>query len=197
MGKTETAERFVRSFLDKNLNDKYTYHSLAHTVDVVHRVHNYSRLHELDKNISELLAVTAWFHDTGIPIDYNDHEEKSIEIFRLFARTHGFTESDILFVCRAIRATKLPQTASSICEKIICDADLDYLGRTDFEKISQSLRQEWINLNTLSKISVEEFDRKQITFLSNHSYHLDVAKLLRDHGKQRNLKRIIQRVSKP
>ena len=35
-------------------------------------------------------------------------------------------------------ATKIPQTPLTKLEEIICDADLDYLGREDFFEISRS-----------------------------------------------------------
>ena len=40
-------------------------------------------------------------------------------------------------------ATKVPQSPKNHLEEILCDCDLDYLGRDDFEKISNNLFSEW------------------------------------------------------
>ena len=39
-------------------------------------------------------------------------------------------------------ATKFPQDPHNLLEEIICDADLDFLGRTDFYPIGNSLFEE-------------------------------------------------------
>jgi hypothetical protein len=39
-------------------------------------------------------------------------------------------------------ATKLPPNPKNLLEKIICDSDLDYLGRSDFIPVSNTLFEE-------------------------------------------------------
>jgi len=41
-----------------------------------------------------------------------------------------------------IMATKIPQSPKNLLEQIICDADLDYLGRERYEENSLLLLQE-------------------------------------------------------
>ncbi|MCK9612757.1 MAG: hypothetical protein PHR81_00260 [Bacteroidales bacterium] len=40
-------------------------------------------------------------------------------------------------------ATKIPTKLKNKLEKLLCDADLDYLGREDYMEISNRLRREW------------------------------------------------------
>jgi uncharacterized protein len=53
-------------------------------------------------------------------------------------------------------------------ERIICDADLDYLGRDDFEIIGSRLREEFFNYKVIT--TEEEWDRLQVRFFENHQY---------------------------
>ena len=52
------------------------------------------------------------------------------------------TEDEIERICDMIMVTKYPHQPKNITEQIICDADLDYLGRDDFFKIANSLFKE-------------------------------------------------------
>lgn len=44
----------------------------------------------------------------------------------------GYTGDEIEQVCDIIMATQMPQNPHNHLGQIICDADLDYLGRNDF-----------------------------------------------------------------
>ena len=72
-----------------------------------------------------------------------------------------------------IWATKIPQSPKTKLEKIICDADLDYLGRRDFYQISDQLFKE-LKLRGLLG-NKKEWNRIQISFLEGHSYHTKFA----------------------
>ena len=70
-------------------------------------------------------------------------------------------------------STKIPQNPKTGLEEIICDSDLDYLGRDDYYPISKTLYDE---LRYLSKIKSErDWNQLQINFLEAHSYHTDFA----------------------
>ena len=88
-----------------------------------------------------------------------------------------------------IMTTKLPQSASDQLEKIICDADLDYLGREDFYMISHRLKLEW-NLKNVNKTTLREWYELQVKFLENHTYFTKAACESRIKGKQTNLEQI-------
>jgi hypothetical protein len=91
-----------------------------------------------------------------------------------------------------IRATKIPQNPSNLLEKIICDADLDYLGREDFWEIGNKLFEE---LKTLGLISNKyEWNQNQLVFLENHSYFTNASQKLRNERKHQNLLEIKARL---
>jgi hypothetical protein len=87
-----------------------------------------------------------------------------------------------------IMATKIPQTPNNLLEQIICDADLDYLGRTDFWDIGNKLFQELMSLNAIK--SEQEWSRIQLVFLNQHQYFTDSAKNLRAVEKENHLQKI-------
>ena len=88
--------------------------------------------------------------------------------------------------------TSIPQTPKTTLEKIICDADLDYLGRDDFEEVSSRLRDE---LKIVGKIKTnKEWDEIQVRFLKAHKYYTQTAKKTRCKKKKENLEKIINRL---
>lgn len=104
----------------------------------------------------------------------------------------GFPNKDIWIVKRLILATKIPQSPKNHLEKVICDADLDYLGRDDFKEISDKLYKEL--KVTSPDFSKEEWNKKQIAFLQSHTYHTAFARRNRQPKKEeriRELKRLI------
>ena len=82
-----------------------------------------------------------------------------------------------------ILATKIPQTPKNLLEQIICDADLDYLGRPDYAENSQLLLQE---LLLTKKINKTEWLRIQDSFLTKHVYFTKTSK-----SKRNKLKSIV------
>ena len=67
-----------------------------------------------------------------------------------------------------IMATKIPQTPHTLAEMIICDADLDYLGRNDFFEISDSLRVEFLTYGIIT--DNRQWDQLQVKFFESHRY---------------------------
>ena len=91
-----------------------------------------------------------------------------------------------------IYATIIPHNPNSKLEKIICDADLDYLGRDDFFDIADSLRRE---LRDHEKIKSDRlWDEIQVKFLTQHQYFTKSAKKMRAAKKAEHLEAIKKRL---
>jgi hypothetical protein len=88
-----------------------------------------------------------------------------------------------------IMATKVPQTPHTLLEKIICDADLDYLGRDDFYAVGSRLFDEMKVRGFVE--SEREWNLIQKTFLETHRYHTKYARQHRESKKQEYLQEII------
>ena len=184
----EAVKKFISSKLKKELPANLFYHSIGHINDVYSAAENLARLEQVDGENLKLLLTAVLFHDSGFTVQPKNHEETSCEIAKMHLPDFGYTDSQIKVICGLIMATKMPQTPHNHLEQIICDADLDYLGRDDFYTIGNKLYTE---LGIYGMIQTElEWNRLQVRFLESHHYFTDSAKKLRQAGKDAHLKNI-------
>jgi predicted metal-dependent HD superfamily phosphohydrolase len=170
----------------KGLSEQLTYHNLEHTLDVMKQCERIAKAEGIqDQHRIFLLKVAAMYHDTGFLVTYSNHEEAGCNIFLEDSISKEFTEEEKAFVTRLIMATKLPQTPIDIYECIICDADLDYLGRPDFFTIGDGLRKEFLHYGVVK--TNEDWELLQIKFLSSHYYHTQTSKKEREGEKKKYL----------
>jgi uncharacterized protein len=187
----EGVKSFILEKLKNDLKTSLYYHDINHTLDVLESA---GRL-LTDEGIGEyeqLLVKTAClFHDSGMLKTYIGHEEASCELVSETLPEYGYSPKSIASINKMIITTKLPQSAQSQLEKIICDADLDYLGRDDFYMISHRLKHEW-DIHNIRKTSLKEWYILQIDFLGNHRFFTKSAIASREQQKQQNLSEIIE-----
>jgi uncharacterized protein len=187
-------KRFVINELTYHLSSSLTYHGVHHTKDVIDVCKKYIKRLKIEENDAKLLLTGALIHDIGFLHTYRDHEEKGVEVAQELLFQYGYSQEEIQIISGLIRATKVPQQPQSLLEQILCDADLDYLGRADFEPISETLFQELQNMNFVHERLV--WDNIQIKFLEGHFYHTDFAKKYRQPNKATRLAEIKERVIK-
>jgi hypothetical protein len=72
---------------------------------------------------------------------------------------------------------------------ILCDADLDYLGRDDFFMIAHRLQYEWNKLGVYPT-TLRKWYELQLQFLDNHVYFTDAAKQTRNEYKAENVAQV-------
>jgi exopolyphosphatase/pppGpp-phosphohydrolase len=135
-----------------------------------------------------LLKTAALFHDSGHTISYDNHEYFSCLVAREMLLEYGYTASQIDTVCDLIMATKMPPKPGNRLERIMCDADLDYLGRSDMIPVSNLL---FMELKERSKIkSLRDWNSMQVKFITGHQYFTVTARNLREVNKQLQIERI-------
>lgn len=179
--------------LENELPGYLYYHNVKHTVDVVTEVELIGWAEGLDDEGILLLKTAALFHDAGHIVAYDNHEYHGAELARKFLPDYGYSEEQIEMICKIIMATKLPPQPEDIFQKIICDADLDYLGRSDMIPVSNTLYKE---LNEQDKIgSLNDWNKLQIKFISSHSYFTKTAQSLREVNKQKQIERITKLIT--
>lgn len=180
----------IRNYVIRRLTDELDpqlyYHNLDHTIDVFNAVGRYCEWEGIGEYHQRCLEAAALLHDTGMLDKYLNHEEASVELAAQVLHRFGFKDKDTDIVNRLIMVTKLPQHPHDLLESIMCDADLDYLGRSDYFIHAFKLKLEWHEKNIKSTSLKEWFDI-QVTFLSNHTYFTRSAKENRDPGKMYNL----------
>ena len=71
-----------------------------------------------------------------------DHEAAGCVIARETLPEFGFDKKSIARIEEMIMATKVPQQPTTQLARILCDADLDYLGGMEYTEISTTLYQE-------------------------------------------------------
>lgn len=182
-------KKFITRKLSKELNENLYYHNLKHTLDVCEAASNLALREYIDNHSAELLKVAALFHDTGFLKKYNKNESAGKKLAMEYLPKFKYHKDEIKTVCEIIMATELPHHPSNKLEEIIADADLDYLGRSDFPPIAKSLFEE-LNENG-HPISNEEWLLKQIDFLKSHKYFTKTAQELRNKGKQKRLDKLL------
>lgn len=185
---------FVQTMLKTKLPPHLTYHTPGHTKDVLRVTQELSRLERIDPYNSRLLEAAALFHDTGFTITPTEHEEKSCVLAKTHLPNYGFDNESIEKICGMIMATRIPQTPKSHLECILCDADLDYLGRDDYEPIAETLRKEWASGGF--EMDDKAWNELQTRFLKNHHYFTTSANLRRAEGKARRLQ-LLQNTAVP
>lgn len=179
--------------LEEQLPANLTYHNAWHTADVLEQAEEIAKQEGIaDEDEMMLLKVASLFHDNGFLQVYQGHEERSCDIMRVQMQS-VFNNAALKKICRLIMATKIPQTPKTHLEKIICDADLDYLGRNDFKPISNALRLEFLAYKIVK--NDREWEEKQINFFEQHHYFTTASSNNRNTEKQQRLAELKQNFS--
>ena len=175
------------STLEKSLPNHLTYHTLQHTIDVANVCDSYIKHYNIEENDAKLMRIAAIGHDFGYIISPIEHEERSIKSLSHILPSI-LTPEEIALVNGMIRATKVPQHPTNFMEEIIADADLDYLGRTDYDLLSGGLYKEFQYYDIVN--NQEEWLDLQIKFLENHKFHTSFACEFRKPLKQQKIKEL-------
>lgn len=181
-------QEIILDKLEKELPPYLYYHNVKHTVDVVTEVELIGWAEGCSDEEILMLKTAALFHDAGHTIDYDNHEFHGAQMARGMLPNYNYTEKQINIICDIIMATRLPPKPKNLLEEIICDADLDYLGRSDFIPVSNTLYDE---LKAQNKIgSLNDWNKLQVKFISGHQYFTNTARSLREVNKKKQIERI-------
>lgn len=190
----EQASNYIQEELKSKLSPILFYHNYAHTMYVLKSAIEIAEAENISDNESlTLLKTAALFHDTGFLKTYEgETEAEACKIAEEALVKFDYTKEQIEIICRMIMKTKMPQQPVTHLEKILCDADLNYLGTESFVSIGNNLLKE---LNAHGKeIGEKEWDELQIDFLSSHHYWTESAIAKRENKKTENLNRLKQLV---
>lgn len=187
------AINFIVKKLRKELSDNLVYHSVNHTIGVIDAALTIGKAEGLDEKDLNLVTIAAAYHDCGFLVDYNNHEENGCQLLENSAPEFGIKKSDVEKIKGMIMSTKIPQTPQNKLDKVLCDADLYYLGGKRYDEISQNLFKEMKLFGV--QIDHEQWIEMQINFLSSHQYWTDFAKVNRSAGKDKVLRDLKNLVS--
>jgi uncharacterized protein len=184
-----SASRYIVNRLQQELQPSFSYHCVEHTLDVMDAARRISDLEDIEPHALKLIETACLYHDAGMIVQYADHESASVSLAKQTLPGFGYSGSDIDEIARLIMVTKLPQQPCDHLEQIICDADLDYLGRDDYLPLSFKLQFEW-KMTGFRPTTLSEWLEIQIKFLSDHQYFTKSAIQLREGKKIKNLEEI-------
>jgi len=175
------AKAFILDKLERELKPDLHYHGLHHTLDVLNITEDLCLAEKISLYETTLLKTAALFHDSGFTIHNKEHEALGCELVRKHLPEFDYSNEEIERICGMIMATKIPQTPNNFLEEILCDADLDYLGRGDFYDIGNSLFKELKTYNVLK--DEQTWNRLQVSFLTSHSFFTKTNKERRSRVK--------------
>ena len=143
-----------------------------------------------DEEESLLLCTAALYHDTGYLEQYFRNELIAVRVAQETLPGFGYSPEQIESIGEIIMATRMPQAPDSCLQELMCDADLDSLGREDFLLTSHNLRQELMSHGI--EMILSDWYKEQLEFLQTHSYFTPAAQSLRNDGKEDNIQRLEQ-----
>lgn len=174
--------------LEEELPEKLYYHNVKHTVDIVTEVELIGWGEGISDEEILLIKTAGLFHDVGHVVQYADHEYHGTLIAREMLPKYNYSEKQIDRICDVIMSTKLPPKPKDLLQSIICDADLDYLGRSDFIPVSNTLFKELKEQNMIGTLN--DWNKLQVKFITGHQYFTKTARNLREVNKQKQIERI-------
>jgi adenylate cyclase len=181
-------QEIILDKLEMDLPGHLFYHNVKHTVDVVTEVELIGWGEGCSDEEILLLKTAGLFHDAGHTIAYDNHEYYGTQIAREILPQFNYTAEQIERICALIMSTKLPPRPTNLLENIMCDSDLDYLGRSDFIPVSNTLYEELKAQNKMG--SLNDWNKIQVKFISGHQYFTKTARSLREVNKQLQIERI-------
>jgi predicted metal-dependent HD superfamily phosphohydrolase len=187
------AKSYIFKRLTSELPKHLYYHGAWHTQDVYQAATRLAQAENVTGKDLTLLLTAVMFHDSGFVINGKEHETTSCATARDVLPQFAYQDEDIERICGMIMATRLPQTANNLYEEIICDADLDYLGRNDFFSIGKRLFREFRFMGVVK--NEYDWDMLQIRFLEKHHYFTQTAINTRGAKKQEHLNFLIEKMA--
>tara|TARA_B110000240_G_scaffold31565_2_gene33830 strand:+ start:438 stop:1994 length:1557 start_codon:yes stop_codon:yes gene_type:complete len=175
----------ITKLIKTNLPQNIYYHTEKHALNVMNAVEFLGFGEEIYNEDILLLKTAALFHDVGFIERYDENEEIGARFAKELMPKYGFNVKQIEKVTRLIIATKRNHKPQNILEEIMKDADVDYLGRDDFEDISNKLMREFTENKVVN--TEQEFNKMQVEFLKSHNFLTDTAKSWRIEKKEENL----------
>jgi hypothetical protein len=179
------AGKFILNKLRNELSAHLSYHDIDHTLDVYVAAERIAKEKGISPYEQKLLLTAALFHDSGFIKQRQGHEKESCNFARQYLQQYDYHTAEIELICGMIMATHIPQSPQTYLEEILCDADLDYLGRNDFFSTGNKLFKE-LKFEGLIK-SENEWNKLQETFMTNHHYHTANSIKLRQAKKEEYL----------
>lgn len=182
----EQARQYALRRLQGELSPTLYYHGLWHTQDdVVPAAGELAVLQGLPEQELYLVRTAAWFHDVGYIEQAKGHEMVSVRIAGEVLPGFGYAPGEVEIIQKAILATIVPQSPSTLIEKILADADMNTMGRPNFMARGDDLRREQAVSGRV--YTDAEWYASQLRFVKKHAFFTAAAQALLGEQKLKNI----------
>jgi len=193
----EIVDDYIRSLFRDELPGAIKYHDADHTLHptrgVVAAANRIAISEKISAHERELVVAAAYFHDTGFIREYDKNEPIAARMAGRILKLIGYKPNEIEKIQKMILSTDLEREPQTHVEKILCDADLDHLGREDFFKLDGKLREgrgaRGIDVSDDAKWYIGTLE-----IIKKHQYHTESQKKLREKEKQKNIKKLLNKL---
>jgi uncharacterized protein len=190
-------DRYIRELFRDELPEDIKYHDANHTLHPTKGVVASANRVAISENISEhdreLVITAAYFHDTGFIREYEKNEPIAARMAGRILKLIGYKPNEVVKVQKMILSTDLEAEPKTHLEKILCDADLDHFGREDFFKFDGKLREGW-DAKGIDVSDEAKWYKGTLKIIQKHQYYTESQKKLREKGKQKNIKRLLNKL---
>ena len=180
-----SAKKYIIQELEAKLSENLYYHGIHHTIDVYEATIKLAELEKLNEEETIIVKTAALFHDSGFLFRYEHNEELAVNLVEKILPSFNYSNHAIKTIGEIILTTRVAARPKTMLEKIMSDADFDYLGREDVYKIAATLYKELIEFGVY--FSPEEWNVLQYKFLKKHQYYTKSAIKLRSKSKNEYL----------
>ena len=190
-------DRYIRELFMEELPGGIKYHDADHTLHptkgVVAAANRIAVAENVSEHDRELLITAAYFHDTGYIREYDKNEPIAARMAGRILKLIGYTAAEIEKIQHMILSTDLERRPKTHLEEILCDADLDHLGRVDFFELDGKLR-EGRRARGVDVGDDEKWYKGTLDLMQSHHYYTVSQKKLRERQKQKNIRIIIKKL---
>lgn len=182
--------RYLINKLKASLPDKMEYHNVEYTLALEEAAIRIANIEGVQIEDLILLRTAALFRSTGFIYNYKANDVYGIKLAQAELPKYGYDRMQIKIVCSMINATSRNDSfPTTLLEKILCDAEHDYLGRADYHFIARNLRSELANFG--KHMTDLEWIDFQLNFLEKqHKYYTVTSKNMREKGKLKRIKEL-------
>ena len=181
----DAAYQFAVKLLTDELPEFLAYHDVQHTKSVVREVDRIGKMEGLSDADLCIVKTAAAFHDTGFVKEYFRNEPIGAKIAGANLTDFDYSQDEIKQIQSLILETSFPPKPKDDLSRIICDADLSYVGTSHFKRIAAGLKKEFFHVGLIAK--EEEWLKLQVTFLKNLKFHTATGKKLYNNDYRENL----------
>jgi class 3 adenylate cyclase len=173
-----------------SLPESIHFHTLEHARKVYNQSFMLSRAEEIEQEERLLVRTAALMLFTGLTQSYNYFENRSMIIARELLPRYTYSESQIDQICNLILSTKIPFQPTNKLEKIMIDARMEFLGRSDYHDLIKQFYKELREAGI--KISGQQFKNQQLELLHDFEFYTTAARRLREVNGPHQMTRLEQ-----